>query len=152
MTTIIHNDINIEASPEQVWDVLADLDGLAQFDPVVDKSSIVGDKESGLGAQRRCEVSAGRWFNEEITVWEPHDRLQFAIIECNLPTHSLTHTYTLTRSGTGTNVAQVMSYEMKLGPMGWALNKLMLRRKSDQGIKGFFAGLKGHVEAQTTAA
>jgi hypothetical protein len=87
-------------------------------------------------------VKPKNWFDEEITVWEPHRRLQFSIIDCNLPTHSLTHTYTLEPSASRTHVAQVMRYEMKLGLVGQALNRLIIRRKSDQQIKGFFAGLE----------
>jgi uncharacterized membrane protein len=141
MTTTIHNSIDIDATPEQVWAVLADLDGLATFDPFVETSTLLGDKREGLGAQRKCTVKPKNWFDEEITVWEPHRRLQFSIIDC------LTHTYTLEPSASRTHVAQVMRYEMKLGLVGQALNRLIIRRKSDQQIKGFFAGLKARVEA-----
>jgi uncharacterized membrane protein len=151
MTTTIHNSIDIDATPEQVWAVLADLDGLATFDPFVETSTLLGDKRECLGAQRKCTVKPKNWFDEEITVWEPHRRLQFSIIDCNLPTRSLTHTYTLEPSASGTHVAQVMRYEMKLGLVGQALNRLIIRRKSDQQIKGFFAGLKARVEADAAA-
>lgn len=148
MTTTIRNEIDIEATPAEVWDVLADLDRLAEYDPVVVTSTILGDRPSGLGARRRCEVKPRRWFHEEVTIWEPHERVQFTIIECNLPTDNLTHSYTLTPTPTGTNVEQVMKYEMRLGLLGRALNTLIIRRKSDQGVKKFFRGLQDHVEAR----
>ena len=43
MTTTIHNSIDIDATPEQVWAVLADLDGLATFDPFGETSTLLGD-------------------------------------------------------------------------------------------------------------
>lgn len=152
MPTTIRNEIDIQAPPQQVWDVLASLDGLDAYDPAVSTSSIIGDKSSGLGAQRRCEVKPRNWFHEEVTIWEPHDRLQFTITECNLPTDNLTHTYTINSTPTGTRVEQTMNYEMKLGLLGRLLNKVIVRRKSDQQIKAFFDGLKNHVEAQPSTA
>jgi len=146
MGTIIHNHIHIAATPTAVWEVLADLPRLADYDPVVTTSVLVGDRHEGVGARRRCDAKQGRYFIEEVTEWAPPSRLQFSIIECNLPTRDLTHTYTLEETPSGTRVTQAMVYEMKFGPLGWALNELVLRRKSDTGIKGFFAGLKTTVE------
>jgi uncharacterized protein YndB with AHSA1/START domain len=146
MATTINNRIDIDATPEQVWAVLGDLDRLDDYDPVVTKSVVVGDLNDGLGARRRCDARQGRYFVEEVTVWDPPRRLQFAIAECNLPTRDLTHTYTLEATATGTTVTQVMAYNMAFGAIGRLLDGLILRRKSDQGIKGFFAGLKATVE------
>ena len=41
----------------------------------------------------------------------------------------------------GTRVSQVMRYDTRFGLLGAALNKVMIQRKTDQGIKGFLAGL-----------
>jgi hypothetical protein len=46
----------------------------------------------------------------------------------------------------GTLVKQRMEYELKVGPIGVLMDALMVRRKSDAGIKGFFEGLKRYVE------
>ena len=142
MTTTIHNHIDIAATPEQIWDVLADLDRLHEYDPVVTRSTIVGEQHAGLGAQRRCDARQGRYFVEAVTEWEQPNRLQFTIIDCNLPTRDLTHTYTLDATPSGTRVSQVMRYDTRFGPLGAMLNKVMIKRKTDQGIKGFLAGLE----------
>src|SRR5262249_13810884 len=42
--------------------------------------------------------------------------------------------------------AQRMEYELKLGPVGKLMDAIMVRKKWDAGIKGFFAGLKHYVE------
>jgi hypothetical protein len=43
-------------------------------------------------------------------------------------------------------VRQRMEYELKLGPIGKLMDVMLVRRKWDAGIKGFFAGLKKYVE------
>ncbi len=58
----------------------------------------------------------------------------------------LKHDYTLTAEGDGTLVRQRMEYELKLGPIGRLMDAVLVRRKWDAGIKGFFAGLKHYVE------
>ena len=63
------------------------------------------------------------------------------------PIRRLKHSYTLAPDGAGTVVRQRMEYELKFGPLGKLLDALMVRRKWDAGIKGFFAGLKRYVEA-----
>ena len=134
MTTTIHNHIDIAATPEQVWEVLADLDRLHEYDPVVTRSAVVGEQRAGLGAQRRCDARQGRYFVEAVTEWKQPNRLQFTIIECNLPTRDLTHTYTLDATPSGTRVSQVMRYDTRFGPLGAVLNNAMIKRKTDQGI------------------
>lgn len=39
-----------------------------------------------------------------------------------------------------------MAYDMRFGVIGRLLDGVLVRRKSDQSIKGFFAGLKSTVE------
>lgn len=141
VTTTIHNHIDIAATPDAVWDVLADLDRLHEYDPVVTRSAVVGHQREGIGAQRRCDARQGRFFVETVTEWDQPHGLQFTIIDCNLPTRNLTHTYTLDATPSGTRVNQVMRYDTRFGPLGALLNWAMIRRKTDQGIKGFLAGL-----------
>jgi ligand-binding SRPBCC domain-containing protein len=144
--TTLDNHIDITATPLEVWAVVADLGRLADYDPVVITSTVVGEQQEGLGARRRCNARQGRFFVEEVTVWEPPHRLQFTIVECNLPTRTLTHTYSLKATPSGTSVTQQMQYDMRFGVFGQLLDRLVVRRTSDRGIKGFFTGLKRAVE------
>ena len=141
MTTTIHNHIDIAATPAQVWDVLADLDRLHEYDPSVTRSAVVGEQHEGLGAKRRCDARQGRYFVETVTEWDQPNRLQFTIVDCNLPQRDLTHTYTLDATPSGTRVSQLMRYDTRFGPLGTILDRLMIRRKTDNGIKGFLGGL-----------
>lgn len=148
--TVLNNSIHIGAPPEKVWSVLASLDSLHRYDPGVKQSEIISASREGPGSERRCDLAPGGWFKEKVVNWKPHQSLSFELFECTSPIRRLTHHYTLTADGTGTVVVQRMEYELKFGMLGQLLDALLLRRKWDAGIKGFFAGLKRYVEAGAT--
>jgi hypothetical protein len=147
--TILENSIRIEASQETVWRALTALDALDRYDPGVVKSEIVTSSREGPGSARRCDLKPGGWFKEKVADWKPHESLSFELFECSLPVRKLKHSYTLTADGSGTIVRQRMEYQLKFGPLGKLMDALMVRKKWDAGIKGFFAGLKLYVETQT---
>lgn len=144
--TVLENSIRINAPPEKVWSVLASLEALDRYDPGVTKSEIVSASREGPGAARRCDLKPGGWFKEKVADWTPNESLSFELFECTLPVRRLRHTYTLTKDGAGTTVHQRMEYELKFGLVGRLMDAMMVRKKWDSGIKGFFAGLKHYVE------
>ena len=141
----IYNKITINASPEEVWNVLADPARLDQYDPVTKKSELISKIATGLGAERKCETSTG-WFKDKITEFQPNERLAFTLTGCNQPMKSLNHSYTLKKIGNQTEVSQVMKYTMKFGIIGKLMDALMGKRQSDKQIKLFFNGLKEYIE------
>jgi ligand-binding SRPBCC domain-containing protein len=147
--TVLENSIRIDAPPEKVWAVLASLDVLDQYDPGIEKSEIISPERTGSGTSRRCDLAAGGWFKEKVVTFEPHRAISFELFECTLPVRRLRHDYTLTADGGCTLVRQRMEYELKMGLVGRLLDAVMVRRKWDTGIKGFFSGLKQYVEAKT---
>jgi ligand-binding SRPBCC domain-containing protein len=144
--TVLENSVRIDAPPEKVWSVLASLDALERYDPGVVKSEIVTSSHEGQGAARRCDLKPGGWFKERVAEWTPNQSLSFELFECTLPVRRLKHSYTLTSDGSGTTVHQRMEYELKFGPIGKLMDAMMVRKKWDAGIKGFFSGLKHYVE------
>ncbi len=144
--TVLENKIHIDAPPEKVWSVLASLDALDRYDPVVVKAQIISPERDGPGSARRCDVKPKGYFKERVADWKPHEALSFELFECTLPVRRLKHSYTLIPDGSGTTVLQRMEYELKFGPLGKLMDALMVQRKWDAGIKGFFAGLKHYVE------
>ncbi|MFO0565323.1 MAG: SRPBCC family protein [Polyangiaceae bacterium] len=144
--TVLTNTIHVDATPAQVWEALATLDALHEYDPGIAKSSLCGDKRCGLGADRHCDIEAGGWIRERVTVWEPARALEFTRYDCTLPVRHLRHHYELSAEHGGTRVDQTQEYTLEYGPLGAVLDALVVRRKWDAGVKGFFAGLERHVE------
>ncbi len=145
--TTLHNAVSVDAPPERVWGVLTRLDALQEYDPAIAKATCLPGAATGPGASRQCDLRAGGWFRERVTLWEPHRSLAFELHECTLPVRRLRHHYTLTPEGGGTRVEQRMEYELKYGLLGRALDALVVRRQWDAGIKGFFVGLKRYAES-----
>ena len=54
-------------------------------------------------------------------------------------------------TGARTVVTQAMTYELKYGLAGKALDVAVMRRQWDRGIKGFLHGLQRHVQARIAA-
>ena len=145
--TVLENSIRIKASPDSVWSVLGKLDALHEYDPGVTKASILEGASVGVGAARQCDLAPGGWFRERVTAWRPAKSVSFELFECTLPVKSLRHTYTLDQEGDETVVHQRMEYELKFGPVGRVMDALLVRKKWNAGIRGFFDGLKAYVES-----
>jgi ligand-binding SRPBCC domain-containing protein len=146
--TILENSIFIDATAQEVWTALASLDALERYDPGVTRSEVVSPSHEGPGAARRCDLKPGGWFKEKVVDWKIGEALSFELFECTLPVRRLKHSYTFTPEGTGTIVRQRMEYQLKLGPVGWLMDAVMVRRRWKAGIEGFFAGLKRYVEEE----
>jgi ribosome-associated toxin RatA of RatAB toxin-antitoxin module len=148
--TILHNDITIEAPMEKIWAALSTIEELEKYDPTVRKSSAITTQKSGLGAARKVEMKDGKnWFEEKVTKWVPNEALTFELTACSFPVQGLSHTYSFQQVGhQQIKVKQVMVYRVKFGLLGRVLDRLMIRKQSDAGIKKFMAGLKSYAEAK----
>lgn len=149
--TVLRNSVHIAAPPDAVWEALTKLDALHVYDPGIEKSALRTEQRAGVGADRQCDIKAGGWFRERVTVWEPASALEFTLYECTLPVQRLRHHYALTAEEGGTRIDQVQEYTLKYGPIGAALDVLFVRKKWDAGVKTFFAGLKAYVEGARRA-
>lgn len=62
----------IEAPVEKVWATLADVTNIVQWAPV-ESASCVGDKKTGAGTKRVCNLKGGVTIEEEWTQWKEGD-------------------------------------------------------------------------------
>jgi hypothetical protein len=69
------------ASPEAVFEVLADYPGWREWFPSVSSAEHLGDQEDGVGSRRRVRVP-GAVFDEEFIAWDPGSRWSFTGIAC----------------------------------------------------------------------
>jgi ligand-binding SRPBCC domain-containing protein len=146
--TVLKNTVRIEAPPERVWAGLARLDALQDYDPGISKSQLRSNLREGIGAERQCDIRAGGWFRERVTLWRPPLELELTLYDCTLPVRALRHHYRLTAEHGGTRIEQIQEYQLKYGIFGALLDALVVRRKWDRGVKSFFSGLKRYVETE----
>lgn len=143
----IYNEIIIKAPVEKIWEALSNIEELEKYDPTVKKSTAVSKAKYGIGARRKVNMQDGKnWFEEECTVWEPNKVLTYELTACSFPVHKLKHSYSFQKTGDQTRVKQVMEYTVKFGLLGKLLDTLMMRKRSDTGVKKFFEGLKSYTE------
>jgi ribosome-associated toxin RatA of RatAB toxin-antitoxin module len=147
--TTLHNEIVINAPIEKIWDALTDIERLDKFDPTVKKSTAITQEKSGIGAKRKVDMLDGKnWFEEKVTSFKQNEGLEYELTACSFPVHKLKHTYSFEKIGGQIKVKQVMQYQMKFGLLGKLMDAMMVRKKSDSGIKQFMAGLKDYSESK----
>ncbi len=140
--------IEISASPEQVWDILADIGSICEWNPGVEQSEQTNPGDVGVGATRRCELGGKNYLNEEVVVFDPPRRLTIRITDTNLPFKSADIRFFLEPNGSDTVVTVSPDYQLKFGVVGRLLDKLMVGPQYRKGMQGLLRGLKNHVETK----
>jgi len=145
--TTIYNEINIQAPIEKIWEALSNIEELDKYDPTVKKSIAISANKSGVGAKRKVDMRDGKnWFEEQCTICDSEEALAYELTNCSFPVHQLRHSYSFEKKENGIKVVQIMEYRMKFGLLGKIMDTLMVRKRSDKGIKQFLAGLKVYAE------
>lgn len=143
----LHNEIIINAPLEKIWGILETPDLLEKYDPTIKDSKLVSAERRGPGAKRKINMLDGKnWFEEKITDYKLNDLLTYQLIACSFPIKGLKHSYRFEKTSTGTKVKQTMEYEVKFGFLGKLMDKMMIQKQFDSGIKKFFTGLKQFAE------
>ena len=141
------NDITINAPIDKIWSILTDLELLDKTDPTVKKATLISANKTGLEAKRKVLMQDGKnWFDEKITVFKPNQELVYELTDCSFPIKGLKHTYSFQKNGNQTNVQQKMEYTVKFGIIGILLDKMMISKQFNSGIKKFLNGLKTYSE------
>jgi uncharacterized protein YndB with AHSA1/START domain len=99
----------IAASPERVFDWLADPTNLAASPLVLKAGWAKGSSEPGVGAVREV-TGVGVWFREEITAYDAPRSYSYLIVRSFPASNHEGGTLTFTPSGDGTHVDWVTTY------------------------------------------
>jgi uncharacterized membrane protein len=142
----LHHEIAIDAPAGKVWQVLADLEQVQHYNPVVAQARYVSSNREGVGAARRCEFKPKGFSVERVTDWQPEQVLGLEVVESSWPLKSSRWWTRLSHENGRTHVSQDLEYEPKFGVLGRAMDAAMMRRKMDQTIADIFEGLKEFVE------
>ena len=138
----------IAAPKSAVWAVLADFPNVADWNSGVIKSHMTSEADSGLGAQRHCDLAPAGEVEETIREWEPEATLVISIDSTKeMPFESALETFTLEDEGGSTSLTLDFEYtptDESMGPM--------LDEPLTMGFNGALAELAAAVQVRTPSS
>ena len=139
--------IVINASQRQVWALLEDFYDVYTWAPAVIKSHSLNNKELGIGAGRFCELDGFGSIEEYITAWYPGVGFVYQITPLG-PLDKSHSSWWLREMADGrTELAVVLSYNIRFGLFGRLMHKLVMRKKIEQSLPGTLVAVKNKVES-----
>jgi hypothetical protein len=141
----LHVERTIAASPERVFDWLADPASLTAAPLVLKAGWAKGSSGPGVGAVRAV-TAVGAWFREEITAYDAPRSYSYRIVRSFPPLEHEGGTLTFTPPGDGTHVDWVTTYTHPApagGKLAEAASSRLLR-------SSFLATLAGCAKALET--
>lgn len=145
MTTITTTKL-IDASPDDVWAVLADFDSISTWADFVDHSSLMTDRTEGVGTKRRIQMDRTTVV-ETVTAWEPGVSFSYTISGLPPVIKSVTNTWRLGASGGSTMVWITTEVDTGPRPPQRAIAKGVARRLA-KSSEAMLAGLAAHVTSR----
>jgi len=143
----INVERTINTDSNRVWAAIEDFGAIHRFHPGVQTSPIINGIRSGLGAQRTCHFYDGGQATEEVVFVDEGKSLTVSVLEGPLPFHDVEVVFAVTPVSSGcTNISISMDYRPKFGPLGSAMNKIILRRKVSGFLKQVLDGLATHLQ------
>ncbi len=106
----------IAAPKARVWEVLADLETVQDYDGNVQRAHYLSETREGVGAARQCDLPDGTSVHERVTAWHEGDGYSIAVVEDD--EYDLTDQavdFQLEEHDGGTAVRMNYSYELKPG-------------------------------------
>lgn len=146
--TIIERSLAIKASQEQVWNKLADLGGIQEYNPGVKKSYCNTELTQGSGSGRICEFHGVGIVSEVATEWRAGEGYTLKIVPIEkIPFFKEGHArFTLEQKGGVTHVHLHFEYSVKGAFIGNLMNKFAIKSQFEKGFDGLLKGLKRHIE------
>lgn len=133
MPSIKHSFI-AKCPPAALWSVLADLESVAQTNPLVSSVEIISKKSGGLGVERRCMLRPKGTVTERVCAYVDGRTIGFEIVQSDWPIISMTWLTNVTPLEGGAQLNQVLEYRMKFGPLGWLLSALVMRHAIERNV------------------
>jgi hypothetical protein len=145
MTTINHR-IRANCPPERIWALLSDLEAVQLYNPGVKTAAVKGDLRTGVGAERSCELLPKGRVLERVTDWEEGRAVGLEVAESDWPIHYMGWVTRVESDGTGSVISQKLDYAVKFGPLGWLLDRLVMKRKLTSTLDAVLASLVRYAE------
>ena len=111
--TIVKAEIRIDASRENVWNVVADLGSVSVWNPALADSRSTSEAREGLEASRHCDFPDGGYVTERAIEWKPGEALRLEITGGTVPFASANGAISLVDDEEGTVVTLALEYDLK---------------------------------------
>jgi len=144
----LNRTIEIAADRHTVWAAIAALEDVARWNPNISRVEFRDGDEPAVGSLRTCHLANGGHIDETISIWEPGQRLQFAI-GSHGGIRSADMAMQLTDTAGGTAVEAIADYHVAFGPLGPVIDRLAVKRQMTRMLDAGLAGLKEHLETET---
>ncbi|MCH8927788.1 MAG: SRPBCC family protein [Candidatus Marinimicrobia bacterium] len=144
MTEVI-KEIEINASKDKVWPILADIGSIQNYNPGVTKSLSTSEAKTGIGASRHCDLLPMGSVEERVIEWDEGNSYKIEIYDGKIVPFLGTAVFEVSENGENTHVKMTMNYEMKSGIMA-SMMGMMMKGKMDKAVESILVGLKHHVE------
>lgn len=149
--TAIHHEVHAACAPERVWALLADLEAVQRYNPGVRRAAIEGPQRTGVGARRSCDLLPKGRVVERVTLWEDGRALGLEVAESDWPIRFMRWETRVEPQGSGARITQSLEYRLKFGPLGWLLDRVVMKRKLTATLDAVFASLVRNAESVASA-
>jgi carbon monoxide dehydrogenase subunit G len=143
----LRSELVINAPRHVVWDALADIEAVVKWNPGIDDVECDTDVRSGVGARRRCYTHPTGWMTESVTQWREGELIVFNI-EDAAPLRNGVARFELSDEGDGTRLFASFEYDVKLGPLGPVIDRLIVHRRLGDAFDNGIEGLREFTETQ----
>ena len=149
--TRFNEQIHIHAPRSAVWKALAAFDRISDWEPGYASSEYATDQREGVGTSRDVQVETplgARHVLHVVTHWDSGVELGWEALDADVPLIDTAEAVVrLTTSGDTTIVDTEFTYNLKYGPLGRVVDRLVMRKQMKGAVTGFLRSLKAHVEA-----
>jgi hypothetical protein len=146
--TTIHHEIRAMCPAERIWTLLSDLEAVQRYNPAVRAAAVKGSLRAGVGAERVCDLLPTGRVVERVTHWEEGRAVGLEVAESDWPIQYMRWVTRVEPAATGSVITQELEYAVKFGPVGWLLDRLVMRRKLSTTLDAVFACLVKHAEGR----
>ena len=144
----------INAPFEDVWSVLDDFGGVANYHPNVATSGIVAGPDTGVGATRECVFHDGGRIEEEIVAYASETGYVVDFTDVgDLPLKENVVSIDVETIDDGaTSVTMTANFTPKFGPVGWVMATVMMKSRFRETFEETLDGLVAYVHRRQTVA
>ncbi|MCG8521262.1 MAG: SRPBCC family protein [Pseudomonadales bacterium] len=137
--------LRVKVPAAKIWEVLGDFSSVERFATTIKTSPIVNEKNSGLGAKRKCTFHDGSSLVEEIVDFQEGQGYKMELSEYSLPLKSMVSEMRVKEVDANTSELYMSTdFVVKGGPLGWLMGSLVMRPVMKGVFQKLLSGLAYH--------